>query len=325
MAPLAFGKSVFTKAAAAAAAGAEFGFVTGTHGDPNVSGHGSMRCRANAGSTKFSDSADVSIVIWFRALLGDFVGNEFGMVMQATTDSAPQRDIELFINAHRDGANDSNNHSINFFVKYTNGSRTISSFASGDDFFSSNSDFDSKVLSGTWHQIAATFARSDSDRRLFLDGVNIKKSASSGAGGDVTGNIELGADSYSGGTPQLDTGGSDQGLTFNFSHFQGSFGAGAAFDIGPVWVYDSQIDFSNSSVMGQYYNSSNTDGYVTAGSDGRTGGAAEPELFMTTNGSSMANGGRLGTVTFHSVGGTVTQSDSTNGPGSGNTRSSANT
>ena len=177
MAPLAFGKSVFTKAAAAAAAGAEFGFVTGTHGDPNVSGHGSMRCRANAGSTKFSDSADVSIVIWFRALLGDFVGNEFGMVMQATTDSAPQRDIELFINAHRDGANDSNNHSINFFVKYTNGSRTISSFASGDDFFSSNSDFDSKVLSGTWHQIAATFARSDSDRRLFLDGVNIKKSA----------------------------------------------------------------------------------------------------------------------------------------------------
>ena len=82
MAPLAFGKSVFTKAAAAAAAGAEFGFVTGTHGDPNVSGHGSMRCRANAGSTKFSDSADVSIVIWFRALLGDFVGNEFGMVMQ---------------------------------------------------------------------------------------------------------------------------------------------------------------------------------------------------------------------------------------------------
>lgn len=325
MAPLAFGKSVFTKAAAAAAAGAEFGFVTGTHGDPNVSGHGSMRCRANAGSTKFSDSADVSIVIWFRALLGDFVGNEFGMVMQATTDSAPQRDIELFINAHRDGANDSNNHSINFFVKYTNGSRTISSFASGDDFFSSNSDFDSKVLSGTWHQIAATFARSDSDRRLFLDGVNIKKSAASGAGGDVTGNITLSTDSYNGSDPINGTT-TEAGFTWHFSHFHGGFTpAGACMDVGPVWIYDSQVDFATSSVMQRYYNDSNTDGYVTAGSDGQTGGAAEPELFMTTDGSSMANGGRLGTVTFHSVGGTVTQTASSAGPGSGDTRSSANT
>ena len=57
MAPLAFGKSVFTKAAAGAAAGgAEFGFVTGTHGNPNTSGHGRMTVRPNAGSTKFSDS-----------------------------------------------------------------------------------------------------------------------------------------------------------------------------------------------------------------------------------------------------------------------------
>ena len=328
MAPLAFGKSVFTKTAAAAAAGAEFGFVTGTHGDGSLSGHGSMRVRPNAGSTKFSDAADISIVIWFRALLGDFVTNEFGMLMQGTANSSPSREVELFINAHRDGGNDSNEHSINLFCKYSGGSRTISSFASGNDFFTSNSDFDSKVLDGNWHQVAACFARADSDRHLRLDGVDIKRSAASGAGGNVTGNINLSADSYSGGTPQLDTGGSDNGFTFNFSHFQGSFGAGAAFDIGPVWIYDSQIDFSNSSVMGQYYNDSNTDVYVTAGSDGRTGGAAEAELFMTTDGSSMSNGGRLGTVTFHSVtdtGGTVTQSDSTNGPGSGDTRSSANT
>lgn len=327
MAPLAFGKSVFTKAASAAAGGAEFGFVTGRDGSSNEGTAISMKCRMNAGSTKMADSPDIAIVVWFRALAGDFLSdNSFGMLMQGTADSAPQRDVELFINAQRDGGGDSNEHSINLFCKYGGGTRTISSFVSGDDFFGTgNTDFDNKVLDGNWHQVAATFARADSDRRLFLDGVNIKKSAASGAGGDVTGDIELSNDSYSGSNPAAGTQ-SEAGFTWHFSHFHGGFpGAGACFDIGPTWIYDSQVDFATSSVMARYYNDSNTDGYVTAGSDGQTGGAAEPELFMTTDGSSMANGGRLGTVTFHSVGGTVTQTASSAGPGSGDTRSSANT
>ena len=207
MAPLAFGKSVFTKAAAAAAGGAEFGFVTGRHGNGSVSGAISMKCRMNAGSTKMSDSADISMVVWFRALAGDFSsssGGEFGVLMQGTSNSSPQRDVELFINAQRDGGGDSNEHSINLFCKYGGGTRTISSFVSGDDFFGTgNTDFDNKVLDGNWHQVAATFARADSDRRLFLDGVNIKKSAASGAGGDVTGDIELSNDSYSGSIQRL--------------------------------------------------------------------------------------------------------------------------
>ena len=329
MAPLAFGKSVFTTAAASAAGGAEFGFVTGTHGNPNTSGHGRMTCRANAGSTKFSDSADFSIVIWFRALDGDFqAGKEFGMLMQGTTSSAPTRDIELYMNGQRDGGGDANEHSINLFCKYSGGTRTISSFRSGNDYFGSgNTDWDAKVVDGNWHCLMARFAQADSNRALYLDGDDIKRSLGSGSGGDVTGTIGLSADSYNGSSPAVDTSPSDDnGLSFNFSHFQGAFpDAGGAFDIGPVWIYDSGVDFSSSTVRDYYYNSSNTDGYVTAGSDGQTGGAAEPELFMTTDGSSMANGGRLGTVTFHSVNGTVTQTGSSTGPGSGDTRSSANT
>lgn len=328
MAPLAFGKSVFTKAAAAAAGGAEFGFVTGTHGDPNVSGHGSMRCRANAGSTKFSDSADFSIVLWFRALLGDFgSGREFAMLMQGTTSSDPIRDIELFMNSKRDGDNDSNNHSINLFCKYSGGSRTVSTFGTSNDYFGSgNSTWDSDVLDGSWHCVMVRFATATANRQLYLDSVDVKRSPSTGSGGDVTGTIDLSADSYAGGTPATDTGGSDNGLTFNFSHFQGAFtNAGGAFDIGPVWIYDSGINFASASVRAHYYNDSNTDGYVTAGSDGESGGAAEAELFMTTDGSSMSNGGRLGTVTFHSVGGTVTQTASSAGPGSGDQRTVDNT
>lgn len=329
MAPLAFGKSVFTKAAAAAAGGAEFGFVTGTHGDGSVSGHGSMRVRPNAGSTKFADSADFSIVIWFRALQGDINGDELAMLMQGITNSNISRDIELFMNTQKDGDNDFKTHSLNLFCLYSGGSRTVSSFGSSNDFFSSNSDFDNKVLDGKWHCLMARFATASSNRQLYLDGVDIKRSASSGSGGDVTGTLNLSADSYSGTNPPNNSSGSDNGLTFNYSHFYGSFGAGGAFDIGPVWIYDSGIDFSSSSVRAQYYNDANTDGYVTAGTDGESGGAAEAELFMTTDGSSMANGGRLGTVTFHNTGipsnGTVTLTGSSTGPGSGDTRTSANT
>jgi hypothetical protein len=286
-----------------------------------------MTVRPNAGSTKFSDSADFSIVLWFRALDGDFqAGKEFGMLMQGTSDSSPSRDIEFYMNGQRDGGGDANEHSINLFCKYSGGTRTLSTFGSSDYFGSGNTDWDAKVVDGNWHCVMARFATATANRQLYLDGVDVKRSPSTGSGGDVTGTINLDTDSYSGGTPATDTGGSDNGFSFNFSHFQGAFpDAGGAFDIGPVWMYDSGIDFSSSSVRAQYYNDSNTDGYVTAGSDGETGGAAEAELFMTTDGSSMSNGGRLGTVTFHSVNGTVTQSDSTNGPGSGDTRTSANT
>ena len=57
---------------------------------------------------------------------------------------------------------------------------------------------------------------------------------------------------------------------------------------------------------------------------GTTGGAARAELFINTDGSSVSNGGSLTNATFHELG-TVTKSDTTNGPGSGSTRSSANT
>ena len=340
MAPLAFGKSVFTKAAAGGAAGgAEFGFVTGTDGfDRAYSGTGTpnadgfMTVRPNAGSTKFSDSADFSIVLWFRALDGDFEsGKEFGMLMQGASGTGPSyfsRDVELYMNGQRDGGGDANEHSINLFCKYSGGSRTLSTFGSSDYFGSGNTNWDAKVVDGNWHCVMARFATADSNRQLYLDGVDVKRSPSTGSGGDVTGTLNLDPASYAGtATDVNDADVNEAGFNFRFSHFIGAFGgAGGAFDIGPVWIYDSGIDFSSSSVRAQYYNDANTDGYVTAGSDGQTGGAAEAELFMTTDGSSMSNGGRLGTVTFHEVGnGTVTLTGSSTGPGSGDTRTSANT
>jgi hypothetical protein len=329
MAPLAFGKSVFTKAAAGAAAGgAEFGFVTGQHGDPNTSGHARMTVRPNAGATKFADSSNFAFSLWFRALLGDFSsGQEFGVLIGMTADANISREVEIYINAQRDGVDRIQNHSIVFFCKYSGGTRSISSWATGADYFTSNADFDSKVLDGNWHNLSGTFSGTNTERQLLLDGVDINVSRTDGPGDSVTGSINLDTDSYAA-SPPLNTG-TDNGLSLNLGINQGiPPGFGACFDIGPIWIYDSQIDFETSSVMEQYYNSSNTDGYVTAGSDGESGGAAEPELFINTDGTSMSNGGRLGTVTFHEVedtGGSVTQTSSSTGPGSGDTRTSANT
>ena len=320
MAPLAFGKSVFTKAAAGAAGGAEHGFITGLHGDPNNSSVGFVATRVRG----LGNEAVMSGSVWFRALEGDFGSSkEFSFIIGGTGNNDPNRIFELFLNRKGDGDGDQDDHSIVLAVKYTNGTRSVTSFKSGSDFFTSNADFDSKVLDGKWHNISFVFSGTNTERQLLLDGVDINNGRTDGPGDSVTGTVTMGESNYSGTNPPQTS--ADDGMVFYHSMQQGIPGGfGAAFDIGPFWFYNQIIDFSNASTLAQYYNSSNTDGYVTAGSDGRTGGAAEAELFITTDGSSISNGGSLSSSTMHEVG-TVTKSNSTNGPGSGSTRTSANT
>ena len=324
MAPLAFGKSVFAKGAAGGAGAAEFGFVTGTHGDTQNSNVGFLATRVNVSGDSFGTPTVISGSIWFRALLGDF-GSErqFGYLIGGTPDNTGNRNVEVYLNRVGDGDGDVDDHSIVVGCQFTDGTRSISSFKTGADFFSGNSDFDNKVLDGNWHNLSFVFSATNTDRQLRLDGVDINVSRTDGPGDSVTGTIDMDGNSYSGANPPLQS--PDNGQVFYHGTQQGPPGNfQAAFDIGPVWLYDSEIDFSNSSTMAQYYNSGNTDGYVTAGSQGTSAGAARAELFITTDGSSVSNGGSLTNATFHELG-TVTKSDNSNGPGSGSTRTSANT
>lgn len=93
-------------------------------------------------------------------------------------------------------------------------------------------------------------------------------------------------------------------------------------DMGPVWFYDTDIDFTSSSVRAHYYNASNTDGYVDGGTDGTAGGAAQPELYLYHTASTLANGGTLSNTPAKIVNGSgdIAIVAANDGPGSGGTR-----
>ena len=62
---------------------------------------------------------------------------------------------------------------------------------------------------------------------------------------------------------------------------------------------------------------------MDGGTDGTAGGAPQPEFYLYNTGSGLINGGSVSaTISTTSGGsGSITNFDSTNGPGSGSTRS----
>ena len=62
---------------------------------------------------------------------------------------------------------------------------------------------------------------------------------------------------------------------------------------------------------------------MDGGTNGTAGGAPQPEFYLYNTGSGLINGGSVsGTISTVSGGsGSITNFDSTNGPGSGNVRS----
>lgn len=104
------------------------------------------------------------------------------------------------------------------------------------------------------------------------------------------------------------------------SNDKGNIGPG--IHIGPVWVYNEYLNFNTESVRRRFFNSSNTDGYVTPKTNGTTSaGATQPQLFLFHNGTDLVNGGSdKVTLTERKVGtGSFTAIGSSQGPGSGTT------
>jgi hypothetical protein len=94
---------------------------------------------------------------------------------------------------------------------------------------------------------------------------------------------------------------------------------GTTFDIGPQWIYDKKIDFSQQSVRDYYWDATQPDGYVDGGTDGTAGGAEQPAIYMYHDGTDWKNGGTKfnSTATLVTKGtGSITATD-TDGPGTG--------
>lgn len=302
MAPLGLARAVLTSGVAPSAATSQ-GFTTGAIGADNEGGasnanHAYAQIDPNDGGNNHTNSADVSIVTWFRGLPGDMNGGDFGMIWQFVRGdmaSSGTRTIEVYIDRT------SSNKKFNAFFICGGASRT----ATKD--YSDNATLDAALLDGEWHCIMLRISGTGANCEFYLDGVDQSISHPANASGTI----------------DLD----DSDAEWNMSAFSGAFGgAGAAWDIGPTWIYDTAIDFTDSSVRAFYFNASNTDGYVDGGEQGTSGGATRPDLYLYNEGSGLENGGNL-TATIRDItngSGTVTDNDNTNGPGSGNTRSSAN-
>lgn len=299
--PIGFAKSIFSRSAVAAAAGQ--GYSRGTAGTDAVTDYGYYKIQPNAGAVDLSQSNEWSLISWFRLIPSDFqAGKEYMMPWQI--EAGGTRYIEIRFQYHNDGGGDDNDHSI--ICNFNNGSQIkfFGSYASGNDYFTPTS-FANDVVDGSWHCLMVRGSATAANRQIYLDGANILKTTDT--------NITAG-------TTPLDA----ATLDFNMSTFTGAFpAAGANFDIGPTWFYDTAVDFSNSTNRGYYYNAGNTDGYVDGGTDGTAGGATQPDLYLYNTGTGLVNGGTC-TPTISQVtsgSGTVTDFDSTNGPGSGNVRS----
>ena len=292
--PLGFAKSIFSRSAAAGAAAQ--GYWRGQGGADSAANYAYYTVDISNAADSVND---YSFVFWFRALASDWATGDNGIFYQIRNSTT--RDVEVYSQYQDDGGGDINDHSINNFMRLGGGSRQNSTFTSGDDYFTSGT-FASSVADGEWHCLMINGSNTASKRRIYLDNVDVQKDAQT----DRVDQIGFG-----GASGQLNAG------------FSGAFpGAGAVFDYGPCWLYDSEIDFSSSTNRGYYYNAGNTDGYVDGGTDGTAGGAAQPEFYLYNTGSGLVNGGSVsGSISTTSGGsGTITDYDSTNGPGSGNVR-----
>lgn len=294
--PIGFAKSILSTSAAAGAASQ--GYWRGVGGADSATNHAYFTVDISNAANSVSD---YTFVFWFRALASDWNTGDNGIFWQIRNNT--DRDIEIFSQKQDDGGGDINDHSINDFFRTSSSSRQQSSFTSGDDFFNSTT-FGQQVADGSWHCLMINGSQTASKRRMFLDNVNIQKDAQS--------DLATGSIAFGGSSGKLNAG------------FSGAFpGAGATYDYGPCWLYDSEVDLSSSSNRAFFFNASNTDGYVDGGTDGTAGGAPQPEFYLYNTGSGLINGGSVSaTISTTSGGsGSITNFDSTNGPGSGNVRS----
>lgn len=172
-----------------------------------------------------------------------------------------------------------------------------------------NPGFITDLCDGAWHCLMISIDGANQTATYYLDGST--QNEADYTGGALTGTIN--SDDFKYIMLRNNTGG------HNTNYNSGSFETGPDFHMGPIWLYDSYIDFTQSSNRAKFYNASNTDGYVDGGTDGTAGGAPTPKVYMYHTASTLAvSSAQTPTVNLiqHNSGAIVVKDD---GPGSGGT------
>lgn len=318
-----FGRSVLGGFGASSAVTSRGFFRTdgaGTQSDGTTKNSGSTSAYLQYEPAGTARVNAMSMVMWFRAKNSDYAlpssvgttGGEhmtFHQVMGATGAGATRLQEFIFM-AHLDGANDNANAAFRYQINDSSGSVLFTTQKTSTSAFDENNFDDSEdsaggggPLNGTWNCIMTVNSKTASERQIVFNGQNIIRDLEP----DLTGDgIEFGAGVYT------------------FGHFVNAFGqSGADIDIGPIWIYDQAIDFTNATTKAYYFNNANTDGFVDGGDDGTAGGAAAPEVYLYHNGTTIVNGGSdSGTLRLSGTAATndVALSSADTGPGSGDTR-----
>ena len=297
--PLGFGRSILSKPIVAAAGGGA-GYAFADNGAIN-SGNKATYIPYYA-SGPFANTTAFSIVIWFR--------------IKSTTevDSPGTRPFQV---ANNNGSNfftwtiatSPNDSYVNMFTQ----SKNNLVFLKGNT--TDPATWQAFCMDGAWHCLMASMDVADvtdtTKNNAFIDDTNV--------GSINGGNANKAAASFSE-TNYVNL--RNNGATDNSIGYAASFESGEFFEFGPVWVYDSSTDFTSSANRAYYYNASNTDGFVDPGTDGESGGAPTPEVFLYHDGTNLLDGGPA-TLTDENIEtqgtGSIRVISNTAGPGSGDT------
>lgn len=329
--PLGFGRSVLTKAAEAAGAS---GY--GAYRQKNAISTGNLAAHTIEGVDWASDN-DVSIVFWYRAngadndgdsddwihgTSGGNSGSTFLQIPHSTNTSSGFVRLQFTLQdfGWQLSLNGGSNPGANAYVD----SRGQNRSNSGD----TAANIATASFDGSWKCLMMSF-QSDHNTGGFVSGTDSSTAFNfrncyvgdsdftSSPGGHNAGVISLSGGNFDDGhigykessfTTTVPTA-TDKGLV------------GPGFHWGPMWVYNTFLDFDTQSVRRRFFNPSNTDGFVSPSNDGTTSaGATQPLLYLYWNGSALVNGGSDSvTLTKRTVGTGGDVVDVSDGPGSGGT------
>jgi len=303
--PLGIARSVLTTAPAGVATTAARAFFSDrSMSSTDVS---TYQAEMTAGN-RFANSNIISYVYWIRALDAEIGTNNYRLITYNIANGGGGCWIT---------DNSGTNYGLGFNLY--NGSLNIVVFSmkTGSTYGDTRSAFNTGFCDGNWHCVMVRCDYTNGAKRhLYLDGEDHSSNNTPGSAVDArTGTNTklndvryvslrvLAANDITGGYGNL-----NQDLP--------------AADTGPIWFYDSDLDWTDATTRGYYYDASYTDGYVDGGTDGTAGGGSQPELYLYHSASTLVNGGSLSpTIATATAGtGTITILTTADGPGSGSTR-----
>lgn len=319
--PLGLGRSLLTRYEAPAAAGAAYYWTDEQDGSLATGGISSNKAAyvLPKGSTGFSATYECSTVFWFRCPNIESRGAVWSGTME--TSATNTRYTGAFVDSAR------------IILHTLHGANAMTALFVGPLSGVTRTD----VFDGEWHCVMLS-----KQADLTTPGISRQGDASwDGGSYSSTSGIELsgsnGTDDYTwtnyavynsdprdlSEIDELNFGFRDLTAKTNTSYDTANFSiaCGVDMDIGPIWIYDKHIDFSQQSVRDYYWDATAPDGFVDGGTDGTAGGAEQPAIYMYHDGTDWKNGGTKfsSTATKITAGtGDITATD-TDGPGTGAT------